>query len=120
MERIRVQIQLTDTADVHREIRASVLGQHALRPDRNPVEPGHVERPETGERREHLVVYRQVTWAVAVQLQHHQRFVQVLDRFPEHVLEIPTEQNKRLLKKNNTKSVKSFKNRVFSTKISRT
>jgi len=86
MKRIRVQIQLTDTADVHREVRAGVLGQHPLRPDRRPVEPAHVEQPKAGERHEHLVVYGQVAQAVAVQLQHHQRFVQVLDRFPVHVL----------------------------------
>jgi len=86
MKRICVQVQLTDMADVHREVRAGVLGQHPLRPDRRPVEPAHVERPETGERHEHLVAYCQIAQAVAVQLQHHKRFVQVLDRFPDQVL----------------------------------
>jgi len=98
MKRIRVQVQLSDMADVHREVCASVLGQHALRPDRYQVEPGHVERPQTGERRKYPVVDGQITSAVAIKLQNHQRFVQILDRFPNHVLENPTEQNKRLLK----------------------
>jgi len=98
MKRIRLQVQLTDPADVHREVCAGVFGQHALWPYRYQVEPGHVERPKTGERRKHLVVDGQVTSAVAVKLQNHQSLVQVLDRFPDHVLENPTEQSKRLLK----------------------
>lgn len=87
---VRVQRQVAHAADGQHEVRVRVLHQQTVLLDRHLREPGHVERPQSGERGERTPVNGQpTTVTVAGQLQSHQRFAQVLVavvRFPNYGL----------------------------------